>query len=379
MIGIKTMNQHLFYMAILGLWGGIITTNVTLASESPRVLFQQEGIVHKTCKKLDEKTTDHVIKVEINQKKATPLRISGRVQTKGVTGPTGENLLIVSNIEYDKTPIFWDTILYPDTGTHPWQYMEKYIHARLPIKSITLYFRLTQTIGEAWFQDFLVEEVPAWDESADCVVTMLGDSTDMVSYMEDPYRTNRHLELLLRDRFPDKVISVRNLAQSGEYLKLLLESGRLERDLATLPQCDLMIIRYGLNDMGYKISPPEFKKQLEQTCDVIRKRFPNVQIVLSTTIPPHAEPLNDKARELATERKYPLIDLEAYLKREAGKGNGNWHQGNLSKVGYPAEKNPDNDPSGLKGNKHPNIYGARLIAEQYFKAIEPIVSQRLKK
>jgi lysophospholipase L1-like esterase len=355
------------------------TARGIFASNSSRVLFQQKGIVHKTCKKLGEQAQDHIVKLEINQKKAAPLHISGRVQTRGVTGSTGDNLLIVTNIEYAKTPIFWDTILYPDTGTHPWQYLEKYVHARLPIKSITIYFRLTLTIGEAWFRDFRVEEIPPWDESADCVVALLGDSTDMGSYLEYPYRTNRLLELLLRDRFPGKVIGVRNLAESGDYLKQLLEKGRLERDLATLPQCDLMIIRYGLNDLGQKIPPSEFKKQLKQTCDIVRKRFPKAWIILSTTIPTYSKAMNDKIRELAAERKYPLIDIEALLTREAGKGNGNWHKGKMSNIGYPTEKNPDNDPTGLKGNIHPNNYGSRLMAEQYFRDIAPIVAQRLKK
>ena len=53
--------------------------------------------------------------------------------------------------------------------------------------------------------------------------------------------------------------------------------------------------------------------------------------------------------------------------------------GPMSMVGYSADKNPDGDPTGLTANKHPNIYGVQLIAEEYFKAIAPIVSQRLNK
>ena len=343
------------------------------------VLFKQTGTVHKVGKGLDVDVQDHVIKVAMNQQRPAPLRISARVKTERVTGPTGRNLLIVTNIHYDKTPVFWDTILYPQTGTHPWQYCERYVRSRLPIESLEIHFRLTDTNGQAWFKDFTVEEVPEWPQDDDCVVAMLGDSTDMVCYIEDSLKLHRHLEMLLTDRFPDSSISVRNLAESGDYLERLLASGRLERELDTLRRCDIMIIRYGLNDQGHQVPPEDFRKQLRETCDKVLKKFPDARIVLSTTIPPFAPEMSETSREVAAERAYPLVDVEKFLAEHAALGNSNWHTGPMTQVGFPSEENPRDNPTGLKANKHPNIYGSRLIAEQVYRVIEPIVALMLGK
>ena len=352
---------------------------MTNPDKGDSALFRQKDIIHKVGKGLDIAVEDHVINVDVNQKTATPLRISARIKTEKVTGPTGRNLLIVTNIHYEKTPVFWDTILYPQTGTHPWQHCERYVRPRLPIKSLEIHFRLTDTAGQAWFRDFIVEEVPEWLDDEECTVAMLGDSTDMGSYIEDHLRLHRHLEMLLRDRFPDKAVSVRNLSESGDYLKKLLESGRLERELDTLARCDLMIIRYGLNDQGHQIPPADFKKQLQQTCDTVLRRFPNTQIVLATTIPPSAPRMNEATRALAAEREYPLVDIEEFLTKQAGLGNSNWHTGLRTRVGFPMNENPKDNPTGLKGDQHPNIHGSRLIAEQEYRTIEPIVERILSK
>ena len=71
------------------------------------MLFKQHGVIHKVGKGLEVEVEDYVVKVEVNQKKATPLRISARIKTAKVTGPTGRNLLIVTNINYEKTSGDW--------------------------------------------------------------------------------------------------------------------------------------------------------------------------------------------------------------------------------------------------------------------------------
>ena len=341
------------------------------------MIFEQREIIHKVGKGLHVALEDDVIEVAVDQDKATALRISAQVRTDKVSGPTGNNLLIVTNIHYEKTPMFWDTILYPRTGTHPWQYCEKYVHARLPIKSLEIHFRLTHTNGEAWFKDFKVEKVPQWQDREDVVLAMLGDSSDMGSYIEDSLRLHRHLEMLLQDSFSDKSIAVRNLAESGDSLGNLLESGRLKRELATLAKCDIMIIRYGLNDKAGDVKPEDFKGQLKQTCDEVLARFPDVLIVLATTIPPGATQMDEVTRELAGERNYPLVDVAAFLTEQADLGNSNWHRGPGTQVGLPRSDNPPDNPTGLKGDIHPNIHGSRLIAEEEYRVIAPIINSIL--
>ena len=353
-------------------------TSIAAVGAEPEILFQQKDELLKVCNGVTEEVADTVIRVELKPSRVAALRISGEVKTTGVTGPTGDSLLIITNVYFEKSPVFWDTVLFPDTGTHPWQHVECYVRPREPITSFELHFRLTKTIGKASFRNFRVETVEPWDENADLSVTILGDSTDMVSYIEEPYRIRRRLELLLRDRFPAKNISVYNIAESGDYLKQLLSKGRLERELATLPRCDIMIIRYGLNDLGNKTTPEEFKTLLSDACDRILKRFPTTRIMISTTIPPHAGVLDNSARVVARERGYPLVELAEFLEQEAKQGNGNWHTGPGRKVGFRTTANPADDPTGLKGNKHPNIYGSKLIAEKLYQTIEPVSCEILR-
>ena len=341
------------------------------------MLFRQEGVIHKVGKGVDVPVEDHVIHVDVNQQKPSALRISARIRTENVTGPTGRNLLIVTNINYDKTPVFYDTILYPRTGTHTWQYCERYVRPRLPIKSLDIYFRLTSTKGQAWFRDFTVEEGPTWQENDELVVAMLGDSTDMGSYIEDAYKVHRHLEMLLQDRFPEHCLSVRNLSESGDYLEKLLESGRLERELDTLSRCDIVVIRYGLNDSGHRTSPADFSRQLRETCDRVLDRFPQAQVVLATTIPPSASALSEQTGSVAAERGYPLVDIANALTAHAARGDSNWHTGLRTTVGFPMSENPEDNPTGLKGDQHPNIYGTRLIAQEAYRIVEPIAARML--
>ena len=342
------------------------------------VLFQQQGVLHRVGEGVGVPVDDHVIHVDVNQQKPSALRISARIRTEGVTGPTGRNLVIVTNINYEKTPVFYDTILYPRTGTHPWQYCERYVRPRLPIASLDIHFRLTNTKGQAWFKDFTVEEVPEWQGNDDLVVAMLGDSTDMGSYIEDAYRVHRYLEMLLQDRFPEHCLSVRNFAESGDYLGKLLESGRLARELDTLSRCDIAVIRYGLNDQGHRISPAEFNRQLGDTCDRILDRFPQARIVLATTIPPQAPKMSEQTRAVAAARGYPLVDIAKALTEHAAAGDANWHTGLKTTVGFPMRKNPADNPTGLKGDQHPNVHGTRLIAHEVYRTIEPIAALLLK-
>jgi len=205
---------------------------------------------------------------------------------------------------------------------------------------------------------------------------MLGDSTDMVSYLPRESGPGYQLELLLRDRFHDRHVMVRNLAESGDYLKQLLESGRLDRELATLDRCDVMVIRYGLND-NKSATPMDFKAQLLETCGKVRTKFPGAQLVIATSLPPRGQPFEAVTREAAAELGVPLVDIAEHFRAMGKRSEWNWHVGTGTMIGCRTEENPADNPDGLKGNIHPNAFGSRQIAEQVFKVIEPIVEKRL--
>ena len=344
---------------------------------SPNILFRQTDPVTLTGPGVDTDAEDHVITVDINQPRATALRIWAEVQTHRVTGPANGNFILLTNIHYDKTPVFWDTILYPDTGTHLWQRYERYVRPRLPIKQLEIRFRMTRTSGTAEVRNFTAEAVEPFSEDNDLTVALLGDSTDMGAYIPDAYKMNRQLEMLLQDRFADTPLAVRNLAESGDYLEKFLTSGRIERELATLDTCDMAVIRYGINDNGHGIKPETFTEQLHDTCDRVLAKFPNCRIVLCTTIPSIPEAMHAATRRVAGERHFPLVDVAAMLTVESVHGNFNWHTGIGHHTGYQCSENPPDNPTGLGGNQHPNIHGTRMIAEQIYHTIAPLLAEQL--
>jgi lysophospholipase L1-like esterase len=229
--------------------------------------------------------------------------------------------------------------------------------------------------GKAWFRDFKVEAIEPWDENADVVVAMLGDSTDMASYLPEKLGVAYQLELLLRDRFNKSVVQVRNLAESGDWLGQLLTSGRLERELNTLPRCDVMVIRYGLNDNS-KAEPEQFKQQLGEVCDRVTRRFPGVQIVIATTLPPRGQKFEDVTRAFAEERKLPLVDVAARFRDLAKQGVWNWHTGAGTAIGFDTHGDASGQAKALEGNIHPNAFGCRTIAETVFRTIEPVMAAK---
>ena len=302
-----------------------------------------------------------------------PLQISAEVRTAGVTGVPGSDCSVFFNIEYAEGPVFWDTFLYPDTGTTPWRTLSCDVRARGEVRAIEMHIRF-RLPGQLAVRNVRIAEIDPWPEDADVVVAVFGDSTDMTCYLATEQRLTRRLELLLRDRFFENRIDVHGLAEGGEYLQRLIESGRLKRELQALPRCDVALLRYGLNDADKRIDPAAFGTQLHTACDSILKRFPNAQIVLSTTIPAQAQAFDQQILTVATARKLPVLRLDTLLRERSATGEWDWHHQARGRIGRHRSQNPPDNPTGLAGDKHPNAYGAQLIAEYYFEQLEPIVA-----
>lgn len=306
----------------------------------------------------------------------SPLQISAEVRTEGVTGPPGESCMVFFNVEYAEGPIFWDTFLYPATGSTPWRTLACEIRARGVVRVVEMHIR-HHARGRLQVRNVRVEAIDPWKDDAEVVVAIFGDSTDMSIYLPTAFQVGPRLELLLRDRFPDRRVDVHSLAEGGEYLQRLIESGRLARELRTLPRCDIAMIRYGLNDNGHKIDPAAFRAQLQTACDMILGRFPKTRLVLSTTIPPMAQAYSRETAAVAGARGLRLIELEQHIMRRSAAGDGDWHYEPGRRVGRHRVANRPDSPDGLAGNIHPNAYGAQMIAEHYFERIEPIVADLL--
>ena len=172
-------------------------------------------------------------------------------------------------------------------------------------------------------------------------------------------------------------VDVHCLAEGGEYLQRLVDSGRLDRELQALPRCDIAMIRYGLNDVSQKMDPEKFRTQLHAACDIVLSRFPQAQLVLSTTIPPTAQAYDQQTQAVAEARKLPLIRLDQHIRQRSSTGEGDWHHQAGSRIGRHRTVNPPDNPDGLAGDIHPNAFGAQMIASHYFEHLEPIVARFL--
>jgi hypothetical protein len=100
--------------------------------------------------------------IMLNQTQTHPIYLSGWSKADGITGTSDSNYSVYLDVYYtDGTPL-WGQVIAFDTGTHDWQFRERFIVPAKPIKSINVYVLLRNThTGTAWFDDLRVSEVQA--------------------------------------------------------------------------------------------------------------------------------------------------------------------------------------------------------------------------
>ncbi len=344
-----------------------------MSATTCNVLTSLEGPFERINAEVSPTAEDYVRRLPVEAHPSTPLRISADIRTVGVRGTPGCDCSLFCNLEYDQAPVFWDTFLYPDTGSTPWRRLSRECRARGRLTAVELHIR-HRLRGQLLVRDFRVETLPPWEEDADVTIAVFGDSTDMTCYLPYEHRLTRRLELLLRDRFPERRIDVHGLAEGGEYLHRLVDSGRLDRELAALNRCDLVLFRYGLNDVNHQVTEEAFAAKLVEAIDRVRHFHPRARIVLSTTIPYRCDGYDTRVRELAAELRLPLIDLNEVLVRRSRAGDWDWHHDPGHRIGRRRETLPPDNPDGLRGDKHPNLYGATVIAETYFERLVEVIA-----
>jgi len=174
-------------------------------------------------------------------------------------------------------------------------------------------------------------------------------------------------------RFFDDRVSIANYAESGESANTFMNAGRLKKLMTKIKPGDYVFIEFGHNDQkqtGPNIGPftsykENLRKYIQQTREkqaipvlvtpVNRRSFDeNGQIVNTLKEYP------DAVRQLASEEKVTLIDLNAMSKvlYEV------WGPEKSIKafVHYPANTFP-NQPTPLADNTHFNAYGGYEIAK----------------
>jgi lysophospholipase L1-like esterase len=240
----------------------------------------------------------------------------------------------------------------------------------------------------------LLQPAEAADARQEVVIVHFGDSTCITSYLPETQR----VEAVLNDRLSafykhQKIVS-HNVAAGGDYIRQFLDSGRYKKSVKDkIPHVDIALIRYGHNDQKH-CEPSDFKRHLEEFCDLLKTDYPGIQIILETNTWVDAEHYSGDlpatarfnqrmdsvwavVRQLAGERKYPLVEIYERKKRETEAGN--WDQRirnqklSQEKFGRPIlDGSKDEEMKDVPGwflDNHPNANGVKIIADEEFKTI----------
>ncbi len=240
-------------------------------------------------------------------------------------------------------------------------------------------------------------------------ILLLGDSTTEASIPKklapDEPQFEDTLRILLAAESDLPPADVYNEGVSGEYIRGLLDSGRYDKVAAKLTTLDYIFVRYGLNDQSKRQEfntnfPADFHELLAR----LRKDHPEAMLIPMTSIPyspenTHAE-INALVAQVAADEKLTLFDIAPRYLAELQKGPNmlNYRRYPLSKV--PDRLKPfatpylqpgaeptiivlDNRLDGMfgelpgwYGDRHPNLAGYNIIADETAKFLAPIIRAR---
>lgn len=237
-------------------------------------------------------------------------------------------------------------------------------------------------------------------------ILLIGDSTTEASIPKklapDEPQFEDHVRILLGIEPDLPPVDVYNEGLSGEYIRRLLDSGRYDKDIATKPKADYIVIRYGLNDASKREDFTEnFPKDFRELLARLRHDHPDAVLIPMTTIPystvrNHAE-INALITRIAAEEKLPLFDIAPRYLAELEKGPNmlNYRRYALSKVPEALRPlatpyvQPGADPQivvldnrldaffghlpGWYNDRHPSLAGYNVIASETAKYLTPMI------
>ncbi|MEX2580244.1 MAG: GDSL-type esterase/lipase family protein [Verrucomicrobiales bacterium] len=234
-------------------------------------------------------------------------------------------------------------------------------------------------------------------------ILLLGDSTTEGSVPRRLQPEGPHLEQVIRHLLhADPELprcKVYNSGISGEYIRRLLEDGRYDRDVAGMEKIDYIFIRYGINDRAKRENFAEnFPKDYHALLARLREDHPDALLIPTTVIPFSSEEasreINDLVHRVARDEGLAVFDLYPRYAVELEKGSNM-----LNYRRYPLEKIPeahrawlaprvhggrveimDNELDALFGHlpgwfgdRHPNLAGYNVIADETAKYLVPIL------
>jgi len=250
-------------------------------------------------------------------------------------------------------------------------------------------------------------------------ILLLGDSATEASIPRKIAPEEAQFEDVIRillaaeeDLPPTNVI---NSGVSGEFIRRLLDSGRYDRAVAKLPGLDYILIRYGGNDHAKREDfAVNFPKDYRELIARLRHDHPAAMLIPTTNIPwgtdledegSWPKVANELVRRMAAEEKLTCFELYPRYAAEQAKGPNmlNYRRFPLAKI--PAKfhelakpyvvEQKGRDPyvvvldnrldahfaslGGWFGDRHPNLAGYRVIADETVKFLVPIMRARSRK
>jgi lysophospholipase L1-like esterase len=246
-------------------------------------------------------------------------------------------------------------------------------------------------------------------------ILLLGDSTaeakipKMLAPNEPQHEDIIRILLAAEGDLPPT--NVINLGLSGEYIRRLLDTGRYDKEAAKLPGIDYILIRYGLNDVAHVPDfDTAFPKSFHELLARLRQDHPGAVLIPMTVIPMaedlkadelKAKRINDLVRQVAVEEKLSVLDVYPRYAAEQAKGPNmlNYRRMPLAKIPekfrelvkpYVVDgKDPyvvvlDNrldahlgNLPGWYGDRHPNLAGYHVIADETAKYLAPLIRERI--
>jgi lysophospholipase L1-like esterase len=237
-------------------------------------------------------------------------------------------------------------------------------------------------------------------------ILLLGDSTTEGSIPRIMKPQGPHLERVIEqllaaegDVPPTHVIQS---GISGEYIRRLIDSGRYEKSVSKLPGLDYIFVRYGINDRGrLKNFEDEFPKHLHELIALLRHDHPQALIIPTTNI---AYSVDEKTAlgsglvgDVAQKENLAVFDLHPRFVAELKKGPNmlNYRRYPLAKIPakYHAFVKPyvsgssvlvmSNELDAILGHlpgwfndRHPNLAGYNVIADETAKYLVKIIRER---
>ncbi len=240
-------------------------------------------------------------------------------------------------------------------------------------------------------------------------ILLLGDSTTEGSIPRLLKPEGPHFEEVIRRLLAAETdLPACNVIQcgvSGEYIRRLLDSGRYEKAASKLPGLDYIFVRYGINDRARREKFSEnFTKDFQELIALLRKDHPKALIIPMTVIPfadkATSKEINDLIFQVGRDEKLAVFDIYPRYAKELEKGHNmlnyrrysienipekyrEWmasqvHGGKVVVMGNEFDALFGHLP-GWTSDRHPNLAGYNVIADETAKYLAPILRTRMKK